>query len=192
VKHLTPTEIVDLLEGKLTDARLNHADECPACRREVEELRHVLLRSADTSVSEPSPLFWDHFAARVREEIGAGERARSKRFAWLGARHAVTAGAVTAVLVLVVAVLNAPERREQATDVPAAAGADLLAREAPHAEEAWAAVRAAAEDVRPEDVHEAGIVARPGSADRAIDDLTEAERRELLQLLEHELKGSGA
>ena len=44
-----------------------HLDRCPACRAAVSELSALLTALKSETVPEPSPLFWDHFSARVRE-----------------------------------------------------------------------------------------------------------------------------
>ncbi|MCA1560401.1 MAG: hypothetical protein LC804_09090, partial [Acidobacteria bacterium] len=62
------------------------------------------------------------------------------------------------------------------------------------ADKAWALVRTAADDMewREEDAHAAGLNARPGSAERAVLELSTEERIELARLLDDELRRSGA
>ncbi len=68
--HLTPARLVDLAEGAEAEHAVPHLAECDACRREVAELRATMAdvgRAYD--VPEPSPLFWDHLSARVRDGV---------------------------------------------------------------------------------------------------------------------------
>jgi hypothetical protein len=113
------------------------------------------------------------------------------------------AAGVAAVLTVMAAVnavwrppsSGAPGTLEVAGNVPTSgASADVAqaATDDVEVDEAWALVRAVAEDVFWEDVTGAGISARPGSAERAVMDLTEAERGELAALLEEELRRAGA
>jgi hypothetical protein len=65
--HLSTQELVDALEGTLPDARQAHLTACEACSREIAELTGVARETQlSGEVPEPSPLFWDHFSARVR------------------------------------------------------------------------------------------------------------------------------
>ena len=59
------------------------------------------------------------------------------------------------------------------------------------ADERWAVVRVAAEDLAWEDVQEAGIAASPGAAEDVALRLTADERSELARLLDQELKRNG-
>ena len=95
-------------------------------------------------------------------------------------------------MVLLIGIWQLPHDDEPAFQDRATGGADLvLPRDEAESDEAWAAVRAAAENVALEDVHEAGITARPGSAEGAMTALTDQERERLLVLLEEELKRPG-
>jgi hypothetical protein len=67
--HLTPEELIDSRERQLAPARQAHADACAACRVKLAELDEVLLDVAAVDVPEPSPLFWDHLSARIRDRI---------------------------------------------------------------------------------------------------------------------------
>jgi len=59
------------------------------------------------------------------------------------------------------------------------------------ADERWAVVRAAAEDLAWEDVQAAGIAASPGATEDVVLQLTADERSELARLLDQELKRNG-
>jgi hypothetical protein len=80
--HLTAARLVDLAEDARAESSVPHLAECDRCRRALAELRATMADVADVQVPEPSPLFWDHLSARVRDgvaEQGAPDRAR-----WIG------------------------------------------------------------------------------------------------------------
>jgi hypothetical protein len=68
-RHLTPEELIDSRERPLPPARQAHADTCAACRSEIARLDEVLLDVGAVDVPEPSPLFWDHLSARIRDRV---------------------------------------------------------------------------------------------------------------------------
>ncbi len=192
MRHLDDIEIVDLIDGGLSPSRADHADDCDACRERVEAARRTLGEVGLDAGHEPSPLFWDHLAARVGDAVGQEPPARSVPAwtAWM--RSPATAWATCAsiaILLMVTALwratLHAPvsEPAGVATAVPMADNVD--------ADRAWAVVRTAADDLAWEDMTAVGIAARPGSVDRVVPDLTAAERAELARLIESELRGAG-
>jgi hypothetical protein len=202
--HLSESELLDAAEARLSAERQRHAETCAACTRQIEDLRDALTRAVGADVPEPSPLFWDHFSARVRDEI-ANET--PGRWGWTsGLRPWPVAAAAAAVVALLVAasVFRAPSNqpaagtdRQEVADARPPAVAPVDADADPNdvdveVDEAWAVVRAVADDVVWDDVTDAGISARPGSADRAIQTLSAAERTELAALIAEELKRSGA
>ena len=69
--HLTPDEFVDAADGTLETGRLRHVEQCERCRQRLETLVEALQMGAAGPVPEPSPLFWEHFSARVRNAIAA-------------------------------------------------------------------------------------------------------------------------
>ena len=191
--HLSETEFVDLLEGTLPDDRARHADNCAMCRTQIDHLRTALASGIEASVPEPSPLFWEHFAARVQGGLGSADAGRSGWWAAILSMRALTAAGAIAAIVLI-AVIS----RGTGGDVgpanpgtPTVAADPLLEPDGVGTDEGWAAVSAAAENVAWEDAREAGIATQPGTADLAISNLTEAERERLLALLAEDLKKSG-
>jgi negative regulator of sigma E activity len=66
MKHLGPAEFVDALEDRLTPVTGRHLAACDRCRTELNELRQVAGAVAGEPAEPPSPLFWEHFSARVR------------------------------------------------------------------------------------------------------------------------------
>ena len=97
MSHLSRDERLLALDGALDPTRQGHLASCPACRADVETLDGVLARVRAVDVPEPSPLFWDHLAARVgdaiaREPAPVPDRGWwSPRLAWAAAAMVITA-----------------------------------------------------------------------------------------------------
>ena len=203
MRHLSPSEIVDLVEDTLSPARAAHVDACVACRGEVEKIRATLRSVAAVDLPDPSPLFWEHFQARVREGVARAPR----RSLWDSIRVpgiSPLPAAVVAVLVVGLAVSNGLMRGRSVlvTDrnAPAAAASGLAAVDLQDQgisavldagdAEVWAVLTAAAADVGFEDAHAAGMHVYPATIDRAVQGLSPAELNELGRLLQSELKRS--
>jgi hypothetical protein len=207
MKHLADTEFVDLIEdaARLPSDRRRHAAACAVCRAQADALGVVLARTASDQLPEPSPLYWDHFSARVAEAV-RGESPAATPSAWVERfRNPLAAwGAAAAIAVLIMmmaawrATLHAPTagargaaalaevRQARPVDaVLAAPGGDTDNIEA---DEAWAVVRAAAEGLAWDDAQALGIIAHPGSAEGIALELSAEERAELRRLLDTEIK----
>jgi len=97
MSHLSRDERLLALDGALDATRKAHLASCAACRTDVETLGGVLARVRAVDVPEPSPLFWDHLAARVgdaiaREPAPVPDRGWwSPRLAWAVAAVVITA-----------------------------------------------------------------------------------------------------
>ena len=190
MRHLTPDQLVDLAEGVGTEPSMPHLRSCEVCRTKLAELRAMLSAAAEVDVPEPSPLFWDHFSARVHQAVAA-ERTDAmsgfwRRPSWRSAPlwFASLAVAVLAVLVLTRgSVSEAPHRRapsevvaESQGDVPAIADDASLSLVADLVTGLdWDAAV------------DAGLAADVGIADDVVTQLSDGERRELHQLLRIEL-----
>src|SRR5471032_1248770 len=81
MSHLSPDQFVDLAEGTKPEASLPHLASCEPCRRQLADMRAMMSEAAAADPLEPSPLFWDHLSARVREAVDE-ERARPQ--SWRG------------------------------------------------------------------------------------------------------------
>jgi len=208
MKHLSNLELLALAEGSREGGA--HLETCGACRSQVEEFRGILASLRDDAVPEPSPLFWSEFSRRVRQGIEKPLAPRSRlllQFAWW--RPAVALGAL-AVLVLVVLVSRAGmfmgrSGTPQATVVSDAlvdgkgtAGTNRPTDDNSAAEaaddgiwdatgESWTFMNDVAMDLDLEDADEAGFLIQPGSAQLAVDGLSQEERREFASLLREEL-----
>lgn len=189
--HLTPDELVDAVEDALTPERREHLSICPACRRAVDELDHLLRVTQNVSVPEPSPLFWTHFAMRVREAI-ASERSAGIAAGWQPwAVVAPIAGLVVLVTVLALAI----SRDTDTTAGRAPSDEVLFVSEDPYGEAEdppWLFVTDVVGYVDLDEAEQAGLVIGPDATDRAITELSTDERRELFLLLQAELARAGS
>jgi hypothetical protein len=99
--HLSAQEFVDALEGTLPDARQAHLTACDTCARQVAELTGVTRQAEHAlDVPPPSPLFWEHFSARVRTATDA-ETIRRESW-WERAWRPVIAASAAAAVILIV------------------------------------------------------------------------------------------
>lgn len=188
MSHLTDIEIVDLIDGTLRADRQRHVDGCETCRAQAEGLRSALLRASDAEIPEPSPLFWDHFSARVHDAVHDALPEESGRWFSRPTLTWALAG-VLATVVLVTAVWRATGTSGAPPLVAVSASDVDIDAFDPDTDQAWALVRAVADDSTwDDDDAEGGFAVRPGSAERAMADLTHAERSELVRLLEAEIR----
>ena len=188
MSHLSPSEFVDLVDGALAPARAAHLERCEACREQASAIRRAVESAESVDVPEPSPLFWDHLSARVRAEIDDAPVARTP---WWRRSTAMLAWATAAMLIVAVAIRQAPRRAEPPADAPLAAAE--TAPERPDAPDpAWDLLVSAAGDLQIEEAHAVGFGVRAATLDSAVLELTPAEREELGRLLRAELKHSGA
>lgn len=173
-RHFTPEEFTDALDDVLEAGRELHLRECETCARELAAIREIARESKSLDAAEPSPLFWEHFTARVRRATEAEPERRWWNVGWrpLGAL-ATAVGAIALVLILKPA---AP------TDAPA----DELAQARPLTEPfeddgTWSLLVGLASELEAGDVRQATAPAA-GTADLMIEELT-GEQREALALL---------
>jgi hypothetical protein len=188
MKHLTADELVDRLEGTLAAGRAAHLEACAACRAQAEALRAVLRDVDALDVPEPSPLFWDHFSARVRRAIDAAPPPASGW--WQGwSRASLAAAGVAAALLLVLAgaVMRPGSGPAQETSADDLVEPVTLS---PEAELEWALMVDLTRGLDLDEAGDAGLTMRPGAAERAIMQLTAEERRELARLLDEALERS--
>jgi hypothetical protein len=189
MNHLTPDELVDAVDGTLGAGRQAHLDGCATCRAEATRLRIVLGDAQDVPVPEPSPLFWTHLSTRIREAIAAEQAPHTHWVpAWLRAPVLAPIGAL-ALIVLALAV-TIPRYPIQSTDDAVVSSLDPTSDLLGLGEQEWAAVSELIGAVRLEDAQEAGIVSL-GDAERAALQLSVAEQRELLRLLQQEMEKAG-
>lgn len=188
--HLDKSEFVDWLDGTLPAARQQHVHECESCRITAEQLALSVRTAAADDMPEPSPLFWDELSNRVRLAV-ANEpppRAAFWHFLTMPSVHAAAAATVIVILASVLVWRANPVPSSTPTDVTAAATIDDVglddALDGLENDEAWALVRAMAEDLEPDDLNFEGVAGRPGAVDNLALRLSDRERLELTRLLE--------
>ena len=202
--HLSPAEFVDLADGTLAPLRARHAAQCEDCRRQATLIGDALqLASISTDVPEPSPMFWDHFSARVRESVAA-EPTQRVGLIWrfLNAPRGLQPGIavlLVAVAIFAAALLPRGHRNQvvlaptTATVAPATGDPDQereTTLDSNHAE-VWSVLTAAAADLKYDEATAVGMAVQPAAIDQAVQRLTSAELTELGRILQTELKGSG-
>ena len=192
-RHLTPQELIDALENTLGPARASHVGDCEVCREDLAQVRALVSEAGAASpVPEPSPLFWEHFSARVHEAIAADTAPRvSWMERWLSWKIAVPAAACVVTLLAVAAtmrVAQAPETSAEQT-VSRRTSDELVP---PTDDPSWILMTDLAGDLDWDAAVEAGLTGPAGGVDRALFDLNAAERSALGRLLRAELAGPGA
>jgi hypothetical protein len=181
--HLTSDQLIDAMEGALAAERQAHLATCEQCRHELAGLSSVLNEAKQASVPEPSPLFWPHFSERVRVALDRETASGVTWPAWLRWQILVPFGAMATIIMA----LMIPVLREQRNDE-----ASLTALQAPQAPEApealdhWVMLTELVGDIDIETASAAGVI-EPGSAERAVLQLTSEEQQELTRLLKAEL-----
>jgi hypothetical protein len=192
MSHLTPEELLDLAEGAQDEASAPHLTRCQSCRGQLADLRAAMAAVSEIDVPEPSPLFWEHLSARVREAIAPDAAPRvswiERWFSWKIAVPA-TAGVVT--LLAVAVTMHGPRAPETTVrQTVSQQTSDQLVR--PADDLSWSLMTDIASDLDWEAAVEAGLTTPAGGVDRAVFDLNADERRALRRLLQVELAGSGA
>lgn len=190
--HLTDEQLVDAADGTLGPAPAAHVRHCSVCAAKVEALRRTLEAVRGAGVPEPSPLFWDGFAARVGSAIDSPE-ATERTSAFPAWRWALPAAALVAVVLGLQFAASRTTPPHETTivsqqDVPTGAAAADTDR----ADDAWSIVESLAADWHIDEARDAGVMPRPGAIERAATELSHEERAELLRLIEDELKRTGA
>ena len=191
--HLNETELIDLVEGTLPAARAAHAAACDTCRTQADVLRRTIAMASAVPDPSPSPLFWDQFGARVSERIDA----RRSPGRWFPVPRVAFVGLGTlAVLLVAFNLVVGPRDQGPASPFTSAtvSGEDATLPAEPDdldQDAEWAIVRAAADELDIDAARAQGLAMKPGSVDRIAMELTEAERAELIRLVQEEIK-SGA
>lgn len=180
MSHLTSDEMIDAVEGNLDRSRRAHLAGCAECAREVESLAAVLKETQAVDVPEPSPLFWDHFSARVRGAVAA-EPVSGGGWRDLLRWHVVIPYAAMAMVVLAVLVTRTASVRPEAPIVDQTAGVEL-------SDEGWTMLADLVGTIDLETAGDAGLTIVPGTAEQAALDLSAQEQQELGRLIQAELE----
>lgn len=176
MNHLTSDELIDAVEGLLTAERQAHLASCPECQRQRDELVNVSNEAKQVSVPEPSPLFWQHFSARVNDGIDTQADAWPQ---WLRWQVLLPLGAVAMLILGVMLSVPKPDPSD------AVAINDPVVTE-PSADDNWGTLVALVGELDLETASAAGVI-EPGMADQAVMHLTSEEQQELSRLLQAEL-----
>jgi hypothetical protein len=104
--HLKSDELIDLAEGTRLESSAPHLQRCGDCQRQLADLRAMMAAAAEVDVPEPSPLFWDHFSARVHEAVAAEDVPR--RAPWFNTFALPLSVAACAAIVVVTVVTMRP------------------------------------------------------------------------------------
>jgi len=200
MRHLTPAEFVGIIDGVRDEPSAAHLAACEECANELAALRAAMEAAADIEVPEPSPLFWDHLSARVREAVAAEGVPRAGVWdRWLRWQTAVPAAAALAVVIMAaVAFKSGPAG--PSSPQPAATSSSTPSVEVPPLgalgstdDPTLALVADLAAGMEPEALSQAVPLAGAiSSADEAVGALTSGELEELGRLLKAELAKPGA
>ena len=197
--HLKDDELVDLAEGARPESSAPHLASCEQCRRQVRDLRAMMSVAADVEAPEPSPLYWDHLSARVREAVATEAAARRPwldEAAWR--RVLMPAWAAVVASIIIVVALSSRLMAPPPSPVPSVAAivedtevVDLWNEPAADDDESLTLVASLSAGLDLEAAGEAGLAAR-GSAEHAVTHMDDDDLRELRRLLTQELAPSGA
>jgi hypothetical protein len=146
---------------------------------------------AGTPAPEPSPLFWEHFSARVREGVDRVEpESRGWWARWVSGPAVATAVAAALALAGLGWYVSEGDAPATVTSSGIPTPGQPAAQPAPASpdDEAWTVVVEAAEDVSWEEgAMPAALAVGPGAAERAVAGLSEQQREELATLLRAEI-----
>jgi anti-sigma factor RsiW len=184
--HLSPGEFVDAAEGRLDARRAAHVESCASCAAEVAMLRRTLddVVSAG-AVPEPSPLFWDHLGQRIRVAAASAPAGEPwwTRLSW----RPLAALAAAAVIILAV-VVSRPSAPPAASD-PGVVVAEVAPGDVwlPALEDgSFDIVLDLASDLEWDEVRQIAAP-RASTVDALIQELSPAEREQLVKLLKSEI-----
>ncbi|MDQ3069926.1 MAG: hypothetical protein M3R55_09390 [Acidobacteriota bacterium] len=155
--------------------------------------RELIARvTAALDVPEPSPLFWDHFPARVRAAVAAQETTapawwRRPVFALVSAGAVVVLAAGVYVIQPALGDARVPAAPVVSEPVAQAAPVEPIGDLAD--DPAWDVVASVAASAGFETVSAAGFGLQPGRSESVLGAMNEAERAELVALMRVELKG---
>jgi hypothetical protein len=204
--HLTPDEIIDIVEGARTERDAPHLLACEICRHDVDALRGAMSAAADVPVPEPSPLFWSHLTDRIRAATAAESKPASAgaisrlprlwQMSWLRAAAVGAAAAVALSLYLTVPRSGttpsslAESPAEQAAAADAIAG-DALAPFGSPDDPSLSLVFDLTSELDPVALAETNWSGHAGALEEVVTTLTEEERAELERLLREALAKRG-
>jgi hypothetical protein len=182
MKHLTPDQLIDVMDRAAGAEAHRHLEECASCRSQLDGLSMALRGSRETDIPEPSPLFWDHFSARVRAAVDDEALPSRPWPRWF----TVPVLAPIAGLAMVIAVLAMTLNRSTTPlplELAESQGSDILL-----SDDGWTLVADAVGDLDWDTASEAGLIVEPGTVDRVVMDLSADEQQALTALLQAALR----
>ena len=185
-RHLTPEEFVDALEGT-SPASAAHLADCAECREELASLQTMLGDARHLEVSEPSPLFWDHFSARVKQATAnepVGNRWNWARLAWKPVAAVMAVAGALAIGLYV----RPTVQPDGSVAGPVQPTSELASTAVPGFEDdgSWSLVTALAAELDWSELSQAAEPAE-GTVDAMIEELTSDQREALARLLQKEM-----
>jgi len=192
--HLSPEQLVDLVEGHAKPDAVMHVAACGGCRDAADDLREAMALAGIDGAPEPSPLFWDHFSTRVgaavREEAEVHARRASWAWRWMPASALAAAVVVAALVVMPREATRVPEGPAGARADSTVAGTALVDEDVPAAPDdaSWALMSELSQEMSADD---AGTTV-PGTADRALRHLNDVERAALVDIIREEMARASA
>jgi hypothetical protein len=184
--HLSRDEWLALVEADAGgDEHHPHVAACRQCRDEVRAGRALVsgIRSAD--VPEPSPLFWEHFSARVSARLDAAPGARR---GWVRWRIVAPLAVGVAAMVLMLALDLRRPTGVPAIHRPAETAADVVqGLPAVGDDEQWDLLAHMAGDLDVDTLSDSLGRSRAVGSEAAVWQLNDQERAELARLLRAEL-----
>ncbi len=197
MNHLSPAEFVDAADRLLPPPRALHLERCERCRTQVADVRRALEAVQSADVPEPSPLYWQHLSAHVRQRV-AGESISPawRTVAWGSVFRVHTLVPMASALALVAAVFVAGEiaRPRPPALTPVTAVAAVTPAETavvPENSPVWQVLTSAAGEMPMDETHEAGVGVSGSAIDGAVQRMSPEELNELGRLLQSQLRGSG-
>ncbi|MGH9308663.1 MAG: hypothetical protein ACRD1U_04770 [Vicinamibacterales bacterium] len=195
--HLLDTELIDFVEGTLSEDRMPHVERCGACRTQALALASTLRQASEDAVPDPPAVFWDQLSSRIHRAVAAEPLPR--RAPWQALQPTSfrwAALAAAAALVLAVALWRSggdrtPEGNPLRPVASRPAENDASMDEGfgdIELDEAWTIVRTVADDLPADVVAVEGGPLRAGSIEGLALRLSDEERAELARLLEEAIR----
>jgi hypothetical protein len=198
MRHLSEEELIDVAEGTRPESAWPHLSSCDSCRAQIADLRAMMSAAGDVTVPEPSPLFWDRFSARVRDQVAAiGDESAPPALlpawtsGWLSWRFGAAAAALAAIVVAAAGTLQGPASTSRSdADAPAIVETAQTDDLAPLGEDpSLSFIADLAADLDWDAAVEAGLAGAAGTVDHALFTMSPDERLELQRILEQEMSG---
>ena len=203
-RHLTPEELVDIVDGTRDEVSAPHLTTCVSCREQLTELRSVMSAVSDVDVPEPSPLFWSQLSRRIGDAVAVEPVSRRPWWLeWTRPQILVPVAAAAVVVLILAVVSNRQTIRDQQVLQQSAAVASATgpASDRPgdpaqsdaldNGDDSLTLVADLTASLDMNGAVAAGLTSK-GSAEHAVTHMTSEELRALERVLKEELTRSGA